>query len=367
MKVPFLELKSQHVELKDELQTAYNNVIDSGRYVQGSELEKFEEEFAAYCNVRHCVGVGNGLDALHLILRALEIGAGDEVIVPANTFIATFLAVTYAGATPIPVEPNPETHNIDAECVLNAVTARTKAIMAVHLYGNPAGMDELNIIAQERGIKIIEDAAQAHGALYKGRTVGGLGVAAGFSFYPGKNLGALGDGGAVTTNDKSLADRIRLLGNYGSTKKYEHVMLGVNSRLDELQASFLRVKLKRLAGWNARRRFIANRYISGLQNINLNLPVIDKDDDSVWHLFVVRSSQRNALQEYLKHHEIETMIHYPMAPHLQAAYASLGYKIGGYPVAENLQGEILSIPLYPQMTDDQVDYVIKMCRTFFRG
>lgn len=364
MQVPFLDLKAGHLEIRRELDEAYRRVMDSGWYIQGKELSAFEEEFAAYSGVAHCVGVGNGLDALHLILRAYGIGAGDEVIVPTNTFIATWLAVTYAGATPIPVEPDPATHNIDPARIASAITKRTRAIMPVHLYGQSAAMDEIAAIAQKHELRVIEDAAQAHGGTYKGTKVGGFGDAAGFSFYPGKNLGAIGDGGAITTNDAQLAETVRLLRSYGSRKKYQHELAGFNSRLDELQAAFLRVKLQRLDNWNMRRREIASSYINGLANTDLTVPAVPPDCEPVWHLFVVRSKARQALQDHLAARGIETLVHYPTAPHLQGAYQKMGLAKGTYPIAEALQEEVLSLPIYPQMTREQVDWVIDACRSF---
>ena len=364
MSVRFLDLHAQHLALKDELMTAFARVIDSGWYIQGTELEKFEQEFAAYCGTKYCIGVGNGLDALHLILRALEIGPGDEVIVPANTFIATWFAVTHAGAIPVPVEPDPLTYNIDPYRVRDAITPKTRAIIPVHLYGRPAELGEINMIAQQHGLKVIEDAAQAHGAIYRARKVGSLGHAAGFSFYPGKNLGAIGDGGAITTDDQELSEKLYLLRNYGSQKKYEHLIAGYNSRLDEVQAALLRVKLQQLDQWNLRRRIIAARYLSEIKGTHLTLPSQCSDNEAVWHLFVVRSQQREKMRDHLKQHGIETMVHYPTAPHLQPAYVTLGLKQGTFPITEDIQEEVLSLPIYPQMTDEQVSYVIKTCCSF---
>lgn len=364
MSVKFLDLKTPHIELREELNQAFNDVIDSGWYITGKQLELFEQEFAEYSGAKYCIGVGNGLDALHLILKAYEIGAGDEVIVPSNTFIATWLAVSYTGATPIPVEPDIATHNIDVNKIAAAITPRTKAIMAVHLYGQTALMEEINAIAKPLGIKVIEDSAQAHGAKYNDKIAGSLADAAGFSFYPGKNLGAIGDGGAVTTNDAELAEKIKILRNYGSRKKYKHEVAGFNSRLDELQAAFLRVKLKKLEGWNIRRREIANIYLRELANTNLILPEIARYCTPVWHLFVVRSASRNLFKEHLEKAGIETVIHYPTAPHLQKAYLDLKISRGSLPIAEQLQEEILSLPIYPQMTNEQVYEVIAACKSY---
>lgn len=358
MKVPFLDLKFPHIELQQELEAAFRRVLESGWYVLGREVEAFEEEFAAYCGVRQCVGVGNGLDALHMILRAYGIGAGDEVIVPSNTYIATWLAVSYAGARPIPVEPIEATYNIDPQRICDAITPRTKAIIAVHLYGQPADMDAINDIAHRHGLKVIEDAAQAHGAGYKGARAGNLADAAGFSFYPGKNLGALGDGGAITTNDGGLASRVRMLRNYGSEVKYHNEVKGFNSRLDELQAALLRVKLKHLDNWNSARGRIAMSYLDGLAASDLVLPFVPEWADPVWHLFVVRSTRRGLLQNKLEHAGIGTMIHYPVPPHLQPAYAEEGYQMGDLPIAEKLHHEVLSLPIFPHLGNRELEIVI---------
>lgn len=358
LNIPFLDLKSPHVELRDELQVAFDRVLDSGWYIQGNELKLFEKEFSDYCEVEHCVGVGNGLDALHLILRAYGIGKGDEVIVPSNTYIATWLAVSYVNATPVPVEPDVFTYNIDPAKIEAAITPYTKAIIAVHLYGQPADMGAINAIAKKYNLKVIEDAAQAHGARYKGRPVGVLGDAAGFSFYPGKNLGAIGDAGAVTTNDAELAKKIRVLGNYGSQVKYHNEVKGYNSRLDELQAAFLRTKLKVLDAWNNRRKAIAAEYLHQLAGSNLVLPRVPEWADPVWHLFVVRTQKREKLQESLLQLGVNTLIHYPIPPHLQPAYADLNYKKGNFPIAEVIHREVLSLPIGPHMNDAEVIAVI---------
>jgi len=365
MKVKFIDLPAQHQEIAVDLKDAYDRVMSSGWFIQGPELVAFETEFASYCGSKFCVGVGNGLDALHLILRAMDIGEDDEVIVPGNTFIATWLAVTHAGASIIPVDPEPSSFNINPKLIKSAITARTKAIIPVHLYGQPAAMDEINEIAREHGIKVIEDAAQAHGAKYRGNIAGSLGDAGGFSFYPGKNLGALGDGGAITTSDSELLDKLKILRNYGSPRKYQHDVQGYNSRLDELQAAFLRVKLKNMGRWNQRRTEIANTYISKLSNTPLILPETLAGVEPVWHLFVVRSKKRNQFQKFLANYNIETIIHYPQSPHQQTAYKGLKLKPGILPISETLQEEIISLPLHPQMTDDQVEYVILTCRRFF--
>lgn len=362
--VPFLDLKATHNPIKEDLESAFERVLDSGWYIQGNELESFEREFAAYCGSKYCIGVGNGLDALHLILRAYGIGAGDEVIVPANTFIATWLAVTYAGAIPIGVEPDEDSYNINPALIEAAITKKTRAIMPVHLYGQPAAMNEISQIAAKYGLKVIEDAAQAHGSTYQGLRAGSMGDAAGFSFYPGKNLGALGDGGAVTTDDPQLAEKIRKLRNYGASKKYIHEALGYNSRLDEVQAAILRVKLKHLDTMNERRRKVAARYKEGLSDRALVLPSVSEASEPVWHLFVVRTTKRSALQAHLKANGVETMVHYPVSPHLQLAYQSLGIVKGAFPVTEALQDEVLSLPMYPQLQDDQIEWVINSIRTF---
>ncbi len=358
MKVPFLDLKAGYLELKDELDEAYNRVMKSGWYILGAEVEAFESEFADYCRVKHCIGVANGLDALHLILRAYDIGAGDEVIVPANTYIATWLAVSYAGATPVPIEPNPATFNIAPENIEAAITPRTRAIMPVHLYGQPAEMDAINEIARKYNLKVIEDAAQAHGARYKGNRAGSLGDAAGFSFYPGKNLGAFGDGGAITTNDNDLADALKILRNYGSRVKYYNEVKGYNSRLDPLQAAFLRVKLKRLDEWNERRVSVARNYLQALASAkDIQLPRVVNDTEPVWHLFVIRSLSRDKVQDFLNASGIGTMIHYPVPPHLCEAYGDEIFKRENYPVTEKLAATVLSLPLSPHLSAAQQEAV----------
>lgn len=358
--VPFLDIRAGYDELSAELDAAYRRVMESGWYILGEEVEAFEHEFASYCGVKHCIGVANGLDALHLILRAAGIGEGDEVIVPSNTYIATWLAATHAGATPVPVEPDPCTYNIDPNRIENAITARTKAIVGVHLYGQPAGMDAINEIARERGLMVIEDAAQAHGARDAGVRAGALGNAAGFSFYPGKNLGAYGDAGAVTTSDDDLADRVRILRNYGSRVKYYNETPGFNSRLDPLQAAMLRAKLPRLDDWNGRRRTVAARYLQGLAGVRgLVLPAVPRGIDPVWHLFVVRHPRRDDLQRHLAERSIATLIHYPIPPHASLAYRSLNFAAGSFPLAEEMAGSVLSLPMGPHMTEGDVDAVVE--------
>ncbi|OJI04676.1 erythromycin biosynthesis sensory transduction protein eryC1 [Polynucleobacter sp. MWH-Adler-W8] len=359
--IPFLDLRAPHQELRDDLEKAFHEVLDSGWFTQGSQLEAFEKEYADYCNVENCVGVGNGLDALNLILRAYDIGDGDEVIVPSNTYIATWLAVTHAGATPVPVEPDELTYNIDPKKIEASITKKTKAIMPVHLYGQPADMDEINAIARKYSIKVIEDDAQSQGALYKGRPTGCLGDAAGHSFYPGKNLGALGDGGAITTNDKELAEKLRMLRSYGSRIKYSHEIQGFNSRLDDLQAAFLRVKLRKLNEWNSRRKAIAKRYLECLKNPNITLPFVPPWADPVWHLFVIQSDDRDTFKKLLDDGGISTLIHYPIPPHLQKAYQGLGYTLGNFPVSEKMAKGCLSLPIGPHLNNSDVSHVISVC------
>lgn len=359
MKVPFLDFVGPYEELKTELDEAYFRFMRSAWYILGKEVEAFEHEYAHYCGSTYCVGVANGLEALHLVLRAYGIGAGDEVIVPSNTYIATWLAVSYADAKPVPVEPDPRTSNIDPDRIEAAVTSKTKAIMPVHLYGQPADMDPIMTIAQKHGLKVIEDNAQAQGARYKSRRTGSLGHAAGHSFYPGKNLGALGDAGAVTTDDPGLADRVRTLRNYGSKKKYYNEVKGYNSRLDELQAAFLRVKLKKLDEWNSRRKVIATHYQRALpQTHELTLPFVPSWADPVWHLYVVKHPQRDAFQQKLTDRGIGTLIHYPVPPHLSGAYANGAWPRGAFPIAEQLANTVLSLPIGPHLTSEQADVVI---------
>ncbi|MGA9997622.1 MAG: DegT/DnrJ/EryC1/StrS family aminotransferase [Pyrinomonadaceae bacterium] len=365
MKVPFLNLDSQYLELSEQLDEAYHRVVKSGRYILGPELEQFEAEFAAYCEAGYCVAVGNGLDAIHLTLRAVDIGPGDEVLVPANTYIATWLAVSYTGATPVPVEPDQGTFNLDPARIASAITSRTRAVIAVHLYGQPADMDGINKVASRYGLMIIEDAAQAHGARYKGRRVGGLGIAGAFSFYPGKNLGALGDAGAVVTNDEKLARRIRVLRNYGSEIKYFNEVKGVNSRMDELQAAFLRTKLTKLDQWNESRKSMAQYYSRVLEGVcSLVLPYTPSWAEAVWHLFVVRHPKRDLLQKHLGERAIATLIHYPVPPHLQRAYSDLGYHAGQFPISEAMAAEVLSLPMSAHLAQDEADYVVRSLASF---
>ncbi len=365
MKVPFAEFYAMHDEIRTELDNAYKTVMDNSYFIQGKQLEQFEEEFAKYCGCKYCVGVATGLDALYLILKAYEIGVGDEVIVPSNTFIATALAVSYVGATPVFVEPTMETYNIDVDQIEAAITSKTKAIIAVHLQGRTADMDKICSIAKAHGIKVIEDAAQAHGARYKGRKAGALADAAGFSFYPGKNLGALGDGGCITTNDKELADKVRALGNYGSDYKYHHIFKGTNSRLDEMQAAFLRVKLTQLDKWNEARRIIADKYLNNIKNPSIILPPVTTDEfEHVYHVFVIRCNQRDELETYLTNLGIGTVKHYPIPMHMQECYKDLGISEGELPIAEEISRTVLSIPMYYGMTAEQVDFVIESLNNF---
>jgi len=353
MKIPFLDLGAAYRELKPEIDAAVSRVLESGWYILGPEVEAFETEWAAYCEAEHAVGLANGLDALILALRALDIGPGDEVIVPSNTYIATWLAVSGVGATPVPVEPDPATHNIDPARIKAAITSRTRAILPVHLYGQPADLDPILDIARRHGLRMIEDAAQAHGARYKGRRVGAHGDIVCWSFYPGKNLGALGDAGAITTNRADLADKVKVLRNYGSRVKYVNEVQGANSRLDPLQAAVLRVKLKHLEEWTNRRRAIANLYTKGLENSGLILPHVPDWADPVWHLYVVRSIERDALQQRLGAAGIGTLIHYPIPPHMQDAYSGLGIAVDAFPFARDMADEVLSLPIGPQMPAQQ--------------
>lgn len=365
MNIPFADFRPMHNEIRKELNDAFNNVMDSSCFIQGNECNQFEAEFAEYCEANYCIGVATGLDALYLILKAMDIGSGDEVIVPSNTFIATALAVSYVGATPVFVEPDIHTYNLDANRIEDSITDKTKAIIAVHLQGRPADMDAINAIAKKYGLKVIEDAAQAHGTKYKGKKVGTLSDAAGFSFYPGKNLGALGDGGCVITNDKDIADKVRALGNYGSDYKYHHIYQGTNSRLDELQAAFLRVKLAMLDKWNDDRKRIAEKYLRGIQNNSIKLPLaISEDYDHVYHVFVIRCDKRDELEQYLKDNGIGTVKHYPIPMHMQQAYAELNMPEGSLPIAEEISRTVLSIPMYYGMTNEQVAYVIEKLNAF---
>lgn len=361
-KIPFLDLVALNQIIRPKLDEAYVRVMDSGWYIMGPELESFEAEFARYCNVKHCIGVGNGLEALHLLLQAYGIGEGDEVIVPSNTFIATWLAVSQCGAVPVPIEPNVNTHNIDVNLLEKSITKKTKAIIPVHLYGQPAEMDEINKIAKQNNLIVIEDAAQAQGALYKGQKAGSLGDAAATSFYPGKNLGALGDGGAVLTNNDEIADKVRQLRNYGSKVKYHHNYAGSNSRLDEMQAAFLRAKLTVLEDWNNKRRLVAKEYSKQLENSNFILPFVPKYIDPVWHLYVIRCKKRDELKAYLQSKGIETVIHYPIPPHEQLCYSS--YNKISLPIATQLSNEVLSLPISSILKNTELEYIVNCMLNF---
>jgi dTDP-4-amino-4,6-dideoxygalactose transaminase len=350
--------------INKELKEATNRVIDSNWYILGKEVERFESEFANYLGVKYCIGVGNGLEALHIILRAYGIGEGDEVIIPSNTYIATALAVSYAGATPIFVEPVERTYNINPDLIEEKITKKTKAIMPVHLYGQACDMYPINEVAKKYNLKVIEDAAQAHGATYKGGECGALGDASGFSFYPTKNLGALGDAGAVTTNDKELAEKVRALRNYGSKKHYYNKYMGFNSRLDEMQAAILRVKLRHLEEFNKERKEIAKIYLDELQYNNLILPYVPEWAKPVWHQFVIRSKKRDELQEYLKSKGMGTLIHYPLPIHLQEAYKYLGYKKSDFPISEKIANEVLSLPMWVGLKKEEVEMVCKVIKNY---
>lgn len=358
MTVPFLDLGAAYRELKDEIDVAVHRVLDSGTYILGPEVEAFEAEWADYCDAGHAVGVASGLDALVLALRAVDVGPGDEVIVPSNTFIATWLAVTAVGATPVPVEPDPVTYNMDPDLIACAVTDATRAVIPVHLYGQPADLDPIIATARQYGLWVVEDAAQAHGARYKGRRIGAHGDVAAWSFYPGKNLGALGDGGAVTTASPDIADRVRLLRNYGSQERYRNDALGTNSRLDPIQAAVLRAKLAHLDPWTERRRSIADAYGRGLRDVGLVLPVVPEWAEPVWHLYVVRCHDRSLVQERLTEAGIGTLIHYPIPPHKQRAFSDSSAAEYELPLATQLASEVLSLPLGPQLAPADADRVI---------
>jgi dTDP-4-amino-4,6-dideoxygalactose transaminase len=362
MNVPFLDLKAAYTELQAEIDAAIKRVLDSGWYILGQEVEQFEAEYADYCEARHCVGLANGLDALHLGLLALDVGPGDEVIVPSNTYIATWLAVSQCGAVPVPVEPSPDGFNIDPAAIEAAITPRTKVILPVHLYGQPADLDAILAIARRHGLKVLEDGAQAHGARYKGKRLGAHGDVVAWSFYPGKNLGGFGDGGAITCDDDAIADRIRVMRNYGSRVKYVNEVRGVNSRLDTLQAAVLRVKLKHLDAANLARAAIARDYLAGLADSGLTLPLVPPWAEPVWHLFVVRCAARAHMQAALTQAGIGSLIHYPIPPHLQDAYADLNLGSGSFPLSEQIHAEVLSLPMFPSMTSAQVGAVIAACR-----
>lgn len=364
MKIPFVTFLPMEKELNNDIREAFDRVFTRSWYIEGVEDESFEKAFAEYCGTKYCVGVGNGLDALMLVLKALGIGEGDEVIVPSNTYIATALAVTYVGATPVFVEPDIRTFNIDPALIEAAITEKTKAVMPVHLYGQACDMDPIMEIAGKHGLRVVEDCAQAHGATYKGRKVGTFGDAAGFSFYPGKNLGALGDAGAAVTNDGGIADKIRYLGNYGSDYKYHHIYKGNNSRLDELQAAFLSAKLPHLDRMNDERRRIAGMYSEGIANQKVVVPYVDPDCVPVWHIYGIRCTEREALEKHLNGKGIGTNKHYPIPMHLQDCYRELGIPKGALPIAEEISSTELSIPMYYGMTDEEIRYVIDAINEF---
>lgn len=367
MEVKFLDIGATYKELKKDIDKAVKDVLKGGWYIHGQNVKEFEKEFANYCHVRHCVSVGNGLNALELILRACKIGIGDEVVVPANTYIATVLAISNVGATPILVEPELTTYNIDPEKIEAAITKKTKAVLAVHLYGQTANIKKIKPVCRKYNLKLIEDAAQAHGAEHFGKKAGSLGDAAGFSFYPGKNLGAYGDGGAVTTNDQEIADYVRLARDYGQEKKYVNLIKGTNSRLDELQAAVLRVKLKHLNKWNKRREAIAQYYLKYLnprKNKNFVLPGILKGNKHIWHLFVARVTKRDKFIDYLQKNKIGFLIHYPIPPYKQAAYKELNSISGQFPITNSLSDEIISLPIGPHLQKNEKDYVCEKINKF---
>ncbi len=364
MRVPFVSFIPMETELDSDLRSAFERVYTASWYIEGKEDASFEKAFAQYCGTKYCIGCGNGLDALMLILKALDIGAGDEVIVPSNTYIATALAVTYVGATPVFAEPDIRTFNIDPSKIEEKITPKTKAIMPVHLYGQPCDMDPIMDVARSHGLYIVEDCAQAHGATYKGQKVGSFGIAAGFSFYPGKNLGALGDAGAAVTSDKKLADRIRAMGNYGSDYKYHHIYKGNNSRLDEFQAAFLSAKLPHLDRMNEERRRIASLYMAGIRNPLIELPFVMDGVVPVWHIFGIRCSKRDALEKHLTDNGVTVNKHYPIPMHMQECYRDLEIPEGALPIAEEISRTELSLPMYYGMTDAQIKYVIDQINSF---
>lgn len=364
MKVLFADFAPMHREIRTRMLETFEAVYDKGWFISGDACASFEKNFAAYCGTNYCVGCGNGLDALHMILLAAGIGAGDEVIVPAQTFIATALAVTYCGAKPVFVDIEPRYYGIDPEKLEAAVTGRTKAVIMVHLYGQVGRFEEVARFARKHNLLLIEDAAQAHGASYQGQLTGSLGDAAGFSFYPGKNLGALGDGGAVTTSSGEMANRVRALSNYGSHQKYLHEYKGFNSRLDEVQAALLDVKLENLDRWHEAREYVASRYLAEIRNPKLILPERNPDGTHAWHIFAVLTDERERLKAYLDEAGIGCQVHYPVAMHLHKAYADLGYRRGDFPVAETNAAQELSLPMYYGMTDEQIEYVIDQLNRF---
>ncbi|OSQ48363.1 DegT/DnrJ/EryC1/StrS family aminotransferase [Thalassospira alkalitolerans] len=350
MSIAFLDPHASYLEIKDEIDAAYHQVMDSGTYILGEAVENFENDYAEYCNARHCIGIASGLDALLLSLRALDIGEGDEVIVPSHTFFATWLAVSQAGATPIAVEPDIATYNIDPARIEAAISPRTRAIIPVHLYGHPADLGSIVEIAKRHGLYVIEDAAQAHGAQYKGQRIGAHGDAVCWSFYPGKNLGAYGDGGAITTDNAKIAEKLSVLRNYGSHAKYQNEILGYNSRLDPLQAAMLQVKLRHINRWNEHRKTVAQLYSEILAETSLKLPNVPNWADPAWHLYVIRHPQRDALQDFLAQKGVGTLIHYPIPPHRQKAYALTDLAQKSFPIAEQCSREVLSLPMGPHLS-----------------
>ena len=364
MNIPFVSFVPLERELEDQMHEAFERVYKRSWYILGKEVQNFEENFAKYCGVKYCIGVGNGLDALMLSLKALGIGVNDEVIVPANTFIATALAVTYVGATPVLVDANIDTFNIDTAKIEDKITDKTKAIIPVHLYGQPCDMDGIISIANRYNLYIVEDCAQAHGAKYKGKRVGSFGNIAGFSFYPGKNLGALGDAGAVVSNDAELTEKVRTLGNYGADYKYHHIYQGNNSRLDELQAAFLTEKLNILEKVNNNRRSIAQRFLSEINNSKIILPKVIDECEHVWHVFAIRCQCRDELEKYLNEHGIGTNKHYPIPVHLQKCYEGLDYEVGDFSIAEEIGRTQLSLPLYYGMSEYEINYLLDTVNKF---
>ena len=363
--IPFLDLKSTYEELKDKIDKSVSTSLDSGWYILGPEVESFEREYAKFTEVDHCIGVGNGLDAIVLSLKAIGVGEGDEVIVPSNTYIATWLAVNIVGAQPVPVEPDPKTYCINPSLIEKSITPQTKAILPVHLYGHPAALNELKTICSKFNLKLIEDAAQAHGSTFNNKPIGGHGDMVAWSFYPGKNLGAFGDGGAITTNDSILADKLRALRNYGSFEKYINIHKGINSRLDPIQASILRIKLTKLKEWNCRRANIASIYKEGLANLPLKLPQEREGVTHAWHLYVIQTARRDELQEYLNNSGIGTLIHYPIPPFRQKAYKEYLIRANEWPIADKLANEVLSLPIGPHLSIENAHYIVETVKRFF--
>lgn len=367
MKVPFLNFSPMHDAIREEMASAFQRVYDSNWFVMGKELDAFEKAYSEFNQTNHAIGVSNGLDALHLSLKSLGVSKGDEVIVPSNTYIATVLAVSYVGATPVFVEPNERTYNIEADNIANKITSKTKAIIPVHLYGQSARMDSIMELANQSGLFVVEDNAQAHGAECGGKLTGSWGHLNATSFYPGKNLGALGDGGAITTNSDEFADMVKMYRNYGSREKYVNEVPGYNMRLDEMQAAFLNIKLANLKKWTADRQRIAASYSKQLHDIEqIILPEKDEKCSHVYHLYVIRTNKRKELQEYLLNNGVSTLIHYPIPPHLQKAYDDLNFSRGAFPIAEKMADEVLSLPLWPGMSEDEINYVSKQVRSFFK-